>query len=471
MVLLAMSVVFYALAGLSAAVYVAVSIVSIYTAARALGKVNDTRHKRLILWSAMAVNIGILFFMKYYNYLALNAFSGHLPQLSDLIVPLGLSFYTFQSVGYLLDVYWEKTEPETNIAKYALFVLFFPQIIQGPIGRYSHLQPQLTEGHDFQYDRFKKGLILILWGLFKKMVIANRLIRLVDPLFDDPGSNNGFMVVIALGAYSIQQYTDFSGGIDLITGIAELFGIEMAPNFKRPYFSSSLSEFWRRWHISLGAWMKDYVFYPIAMTKTMDRICKFFSKKGGIKAYLGVQMFLCNVTVFLLVGIWHGPYLHYVYWGLYNGLIIGIESVIKPIMDAKRAKKGITKPSTIRKLLAILGTFLIVNFGWFFDRAPSMENAGIMIKKLFTDFHPFGFTLSWLNGFGLMPNDYFIVAYGVILMLIVSLYDENHKISMRDRLVTIRPVTAWPLIYILLFTYVAFATSPEGAAAFMYAQF
>ncbi len=479
-VLLVMSVGFYASAGVFALIFVGVSILSVWAAALFFGKVDSKtkallkgeeidkrkaiknqqqKKKRVLLWSVLILNLGVLFLMKY------------CPKPIDLIVPLGLSFYTFQSIGYLVDVYWKKAEPEKNLAKYACFILFFPQIVQGPIGRFEQLHHQLMEGHDFQFNQIKRALLLILWGIFKKMVIANRLVRLVDYVFDEPSGHSGTMVVVAVLAYSVQQYADFSGGIDLVTGVAELFGIELAPNFKRPYFSSSLTEFWHRWHISLGSWMRDYVFYPLAMTKTMDRLCKCFSKRFGTKVYTWIQMFICNVVVFLLVGVWHGADLHYVFWGLYNGIIIAIESVVKPIAEARRVQKGIQDVSLPRKLMAIAGTFLIVNFGWFFDRSMTLQNAGIMIRNLFTKLHPFQFSFSLLKGFGLVQEDYYIVAIGVLTLFLVSLWEEMKDESIRDKLLQMPIAVRWLVCYLYIFAIIAFATTSEGATAFMYAQF
>ena len=196
-----------------------------------------------------------------------------------LLLPLGLSFYTFQITGYLLDVYGGKLKPEASPLRFLLFSSFFPQLIQGPIARYDALAPQLREPEDLNMDGLVRAALLMLYGLMKKLVIADRLAPLVSLVFDGGGS--GATALVGVLAYSAQQYCDFSGGIDLVTGLAELFGVRLAPNFRRPYFSVSLADFWRRWHISLGAWMRDYVFYPFALSRPMRRLSKVAHARLG----------------------------------------------------------------------------------------------------------------------------------------------------------------------------------------------
>ena len=199
----------------------------------------------------------------------------------NLVLPLGISFYTFQSMGYLIDVSNGKYPAEKNPFRFALFVSFFPQLIQGPIARYDQLGAQLAAEHRFDMTNIHRGLLLMLWGFFKKKVIADRALILVNEVFGNQAQYGGAVIVVGVLFYSLQQYCDFSGGIDLVAGIAELFGIRLAPNFKRPYFSVSLGDFWRRWHISLGAWMRDYVFYPFALTRPMAKLSKAAKTRFG----------------------------------------------------------------------------------------------------------------------------------------------------------------------------------------------
>ena len=249
--------------------------------------------------------------LKYFNLFAggMNRFlgkagmTGSVPIL-HLVLPLGISFYTFQSAGYLIDVYREKTEPERNPAKYALFVSFFPQIIQGPISFYDQLAHQLYADRKFSYRNLKHGALLMLWGYLKKMVIADRAVSLIQMVAPDYTQYNGTVIFITVLVYALQLYADFSGGIDISRGFAEILGIEMAENFRRPYFAVSINDYWRRWHITLGAWMKSYVFYSLAMSKRFFKMGKNLKQKSDKRSNSCRQYFCnmssdCMITVFL----------------------------------------------------------------------------------------------------------------------------------------------------------------------------
>ncbi len=225
-------------------------------------------------------NFGLLFFFKYWNFSAeaINKLlpNGNLP-VFELILPLGISFYMFQSIGYVIDVYRKKYPPEKNILKFALFVSFFPQMVQGPISRFDSLGKQLYRGNSFSYDSLKAGIELTLCGYLKKLLIADRAAILVNSVFQHYSEYDGGIILIGVVFYCIQLYCDFSGGIDITRGVAKMFGIELVENFKRPIFATSLSDFWRRWHISLGTWMKDYLFYPLSLSKPFIKLRKMDS--------------------------------------------------------------------------------------------------------------------------------------------------------------------------------------------------
>ena len=258
--------------------------------------------KRLVMALVLVVNFGILGFLKYYNF-----FSGSLndvlgvfgvsfsaPTL-NLVLPLGISFYTFQSMGYIVDVYREKVAAEKNPAKLALFVSFFPQIIQGPISFYDQLAHQLYEPHNFDFTRFKHGMELILWGFFKKLVIADRAVIAIQAFQKGNTDFGGTTITFIILLYALQLYADFSGGIDISRGIAQILGIDMVDNFKRPYFAKSINDYWRRWHITLGAWLKNYLFYPIAMSNVFINASKKMknTKFGATKA--GAHLSLIHI--------------------------------------------------------------------------------------------------------------------------------------------------------------------------------
>lgn len=271
-------------------------------------KAQTRRRQRAAMLAALLLNFGLLAALKYTD--DVRGWFGASPL--GLLLPLGISFYTFQSMGYLLDVYNGKYAPQKNLARFALFVSFFPQLIQGPIGRYDQLEKQLESGGHVNVPR---AFLLMLWGLFKKMVVADRALAAVCAVFDVPGGTwGGAMAVVGVLAYSVQQYCDFSGGIDLVAGIAELFGIRLAENFRRPYFAVSLGDFWRRWHISLGAWMRDYVFYPFALCKPVARLSKAAKGRFGAAFARALPAALGNILVFTLVGVWHGATSNYILW-------------------------------------------------------------------------------------------------------------------------------------------------------------
>ena len=274
---------------------------------------------RLVMTLALLLNFGILAFLKYYNFFAgslndiLGAFSLDFSAPSlKLILPLGISFYTFQSMGYIVDVYREKTAPQKNPLKLLLFVSFFPQIIQGPISIYDQLAVQLFEGHDFDFTRFKHGCELIMWGFFKKLVIADRAVIAITAVTADYNKFGGTTLTFTVLLYALQLYADFSGGIDISRGVAQIFGVDMIDNFKRPYFSRSINEYWRRWHISLGAWLKNYLFYPVAMSNAFITASKkmkgtrFGKTAAGAHISKVLPTSVASLIVFLVVGIWHG---------------------------------------------------------------------------------------------------------------------------------------------------------------------
>lgn len=272
--------------------------------------------KRIVLLIVLILNIGLLAYLKYWN--AFVSFLGNCFLLNfdflkfsgfrGILLPLGISFYTFQTTAYFMDIYNGKYENEKNFLKYFTFVSFFPQLIMGPINRFDKLGIQLKEEHEFDFENIKHGVLLILFGAMKKYCIADLLYTRISSVLDHPYDNlPGSLIAFGILTFSIYQYADFSGGIDMVLGISKLFGLEMQPNFKQPYFARNLADFWRRWHISLGLWMKDYVFYPLALTHFMQNIGKFFSAHGGKKIgkHLArtVPAGIANIVVFLLVGI------------------------------------------------------------------------------------------------------------------------------------------------------------------------
>ena len=424
------------------------------------------KRKRSVLLLALLLNFGVLAIVKYWGV----SYRGWL-------LPLGMSFYTFQALGYLIDVYNGKIRAERNFLYYFLFVSFFPQLVQGPIGRYDQLQTQLLGERKASFEQWKRAMLLILFGLMKKYAIANVLAPAIAVLLDDnirmiPGS----AVIFAILMYSFQQYADFSGGIDIVTGAAQLFGIELAPNFRQPYFSISLGDFWRRWHISLGAWMRDYVFYPFALLKPIQKLGKKISKRFG--KHLGVVLpaSIANILVFFLVGIWHGPEVHYILWGLYNGIVIALSDIGAPLFRSWNEKLHLKTESRGMHLFRVARTFVIVNIGWYFDR---IYQFGDCMHAFAATFAPGRFQLAelgtvircYLTEPGILTGKgMLLVLLGMLVLLGADLLHEQKR-TFYDVL-AIRPrAVRWCCLYALMLLVQLAIDFSNASSAFMYANF
>lgn len=448
---------------------------------------NSIKHKkRLVMALVLVVNFGILAFLKYYNFFAgsLNDVMGMFgigfsaPTLK-LFLPLGISFYTFQSMGYIVDVYREKVAPEKNIAKLALFVSFFPQIIQGPISFYDQLAHQLYEPHKFDFTRFKYGMELILWGFFKKLIIADRAVVAINTVTADYAAYNGTTLTFTILLYALQLYADFSGGIDISRGVAQIFGIDMVDNFKRPYFAKSINDYWRRWHITLGAWLKNYLFYPLAMSNLFINASKkmkgtkFGSTKAGAHIAKVLPTSIASLIVFLVVGIWHGANWKYVAFGIWNGGIIMISILLKPIFDWVLAKLRINAQSFAYGVFQMFRTFLVVLVGYVFDVAPNFAQAMNTFKLVFVD-QSFSAGWSQISELGLDKFDYAIIIFGMIVVFVASVIQERHSSTTIREMLDRKPFALRGLvIFAGLMLVLVFGIYGPGydPAAFVYMQF
>ena len=330
-------------------------------------------------WAVPAVllaDFGMLAFIKYTNFVLgnINGLFGTNIRELKLLLPLGISFYTFQATGYLLDVHWKRCKAERNPFRFALFLAFFPQIMQGPIGRYSRLADQLYAEREFDMARIERGLYRIVWGFFKKIVIADNAVLYVDAIFDNYNTMPGYGIMGIL-LYGAQLYADFSGGIDIVIGIAEMLGITLDENFTQPFFATSITDFWHRWHITLGTWMKDYLFYPVSLSRWMGKFGKWARTKFGKNIGRALPICLANIIVFLVVGIWHGPAWHNIFYGLYNGVIIGVSGLLAKNYRDWKKKFGIEKDSRLFYCFQVIRTFILVNISWYLDRAGSTHQA------------------------------------------------------------------------------------------------
>jgi D-alanyl-lipoteichoic acid acyltransferase DltB (MBOAT superfamily) len=390
--------------------------------------------KKAVLVLAVLINLGLLIYLKYFNFIgsSINSLAGtQIPRL-NLLLPLGISFYTLQSIGYLVDLYRGKFEPDRNIFKFALFMSFFPQIIQGPFARYDHLAKQLYEKHRFNYERITMGVQLILWGFMKKLILADRIAVPVNQIFNNYASYGGFMIFFASAGYGLQVYADFSSGMDIARGVAQIYGIELSLNFERPYFAKSVSEFWRRWHITLGAWMRDYIFYPLSLSSAFASLGKGFRKVFGNYVGKKIPSFLSMFIVFLLVGIWHGSSWIYVGYGLWNGIIITSSIMLEPVYVGIAKKLRINTDCFSWRFFQMVRTFVLCSMGRIFPRASSMTAVWAMFKSMFTDFNPWVFWDSSFLQLGLTYKDYMVVFICIIVLFVVGNMQEKGMVIRKE---------------------------------------
>lgn len=478
LLLLVGSYAFYLYTDMRAGVFLAASTLITNFSARAIQKRNragENAQFRIgakgILLLGMLSNLAILAVLKYANFILQNfgvIFHTTLPVLK-LVLPLGISYYTFQTVGYLLDVYWKRTEAQQDLLRLALFVSFFPQLLQGPIGRYDRLAPQLFAEHSFDWDNIRRGLWRFLWGLFKKMVLADWAAIYRDAIFSSPEQYSGIAIFGVL-LYTIELYGNFSGGIDMVIGISSLFGVELDENFRRPFFSHSLTEFWQRWHITLGTWMKDYVFYPLSMSKAMRRLGKRSKQRLGKKVGRLIPLCVSNLIVFFLVGVWHGPTWGNIGWGLYNGVIIASSNLLGGTYAAWQTKLHIDPESKPWRAFMVLRTFALINLSWYFDCVSSFREALRVIGYSLTRFQPAQFLqiAAGQAGVSYTPWALLTLGAGTALLIAVEVLQERGKLGPTPER---SPFALQAAGLLLLLVSIPLLGPMSAARGFIYAQF
>lgn len=315
-------------------------------------------NKKLWLVLSIVTNLGTLAVFKYYNFFIgnINSFTDNHFLLFNIILPIGLSFHTFQAMSYTIEVYFGRYKAERHLGLYALYVMFYPQLVAGPIERPQHLLPQFKTPQYFRWENVLNGLRLMLWGFFKKVVIADRIADFVSPVFNYPGQQHYLILWMGILFFAIQIYCDFSGYTDIAIGCAKVMGYDLMLNFNRPYFAKSLGEFWRRWHISLSTWFRDYVFIPLGG-----------NRNGNTNTYRNI------LVVFVLSGLWHGAGWTFIVWGAIHGMALIIELLIHRFTRLSKYSMG-----------GYIITIAVVLFAWIFFRASSLENASDIIKQLFS---------------------------------------------------------------------------------------
>ena len=433
-----------------------------------------TRRRRVLI-IGLAACLLVLFYFKYANTVLYELDLAPTKNSLGILLPLGISFYTFQSLGYLIDAYNSKIEPQANFARHLLFVSWFPQIIQGPINTYKELGPQLVSPRGPDERGMRRGVLLLGYGLLKKVAIANVLYGNVYNIFAYVDSSMpGNVALVGVLLYSIQMYGDFSGGIDMVRGISELFGIEMAVNFRQPYFSVSLADFWRRWHMSLGVWMRTYVFYPLAVTKPIKALGTWAKPRFGRHIGRTIGACVANVIVFLLVGLWHGAETHYLAWGLYNGVIVALADLLSPAFKALGGRVGFDVAKPGWRVWACVRTFCVVAFGRFFDCVATLEDSLICIRSLVLNFSPLPL-VDALNTYGVTSSNHLgfvgvaLVALAIVCFVSVAA-ERGHDV--RECVMSWHPAARIAL-YVAAMVLIALSFSFEtgGGGVFLYANF
>ena len=446
--------------------------------ARKKFKEKEKSRRRKIMAIGITLALLILAVVKYTNFTIYNingilsAF--HAPKRINFLtiaLPTGISFYTFQAVSYVIDVYRDRHEAQTNFFKYALFVSFFPQLVQGPISRYGDLSKELYSPHSFSGRTVERGFQRVLWGYFKKLVIADRILPAVNTMIDTPENFKGAYVFLVMMFYALELYADFTGGIDITIGIAEMLGIPVKENFERPFFSKNIAEYWRRWHITMGTWFTDYIFYPISVSGPMLKLSKWSRKHLGEKVGKRLPVYLASFIVWFTTGIWHGASWNFIVWGLGNFVVIMISQELEPLYR-KFHKKVNTDGSTLYKTFQVGRTILIMSALRLFDCYRNVPLTFKMFGTMFTTWNWNTLGNGTLLQLGISRADYVILAIGTILLIVVSMFARSG--SVRDKLEKKLPMPGrWILFTLLLLLILVFGAYGQGydASQFIYTQF
>lgn len=498
-ILLLANILFYLYFGIQYMVFIVLSIVITYITGRVLEQLQNrykactaniddrdekkrlksivTKKKRMVLALSLSINMGIWFVMKYLGFLAtqFNSVLGlgegtfSLPVLK-LALPLGMSYYSFVAAGYCIDVYRGKYAAEKNILHYATFLSFFLQMIEGPFSRFDALSKTLFEEHQFSKTRFCDGSIRVVWGIFKKCMVADKLSVAVVYIYQNYEQMNGIYIFIAIIFFAMELYADFSGYMDIMLGIAHIMGITMQENFKQPFFSRSIEELWRRWHITLGAWFKDYLFYPVSMSKWAQNLGKNSRKILGTQTGRLLPSYLALVLVWSATGLWHGAAMHYLIWGLMQMIVIMFSMQMTSVYDRCHKFFHISADTSVWHGIQMIRTFILFGFMEVMSEAGSVSQAFHMYGKLFNKWD-FNILSKVETIFVTIPRvDIVVAMIGIFTIIVVDVLKEK-QIEMRTR---IQRIPAFPryVIYLgVIYMIILFTTRGDGAGGFMYANF
>jgi len=432
-----------------------------YTAGLGISRTEDPRTKKALLWCCITILLGILFTFKYFNFANATLRSlftelripVNIPY-SNLLLPIGISFYTFQKISYVVDVFHGKAKPEKHFGIFAVYSCFFPQLVAGPIERVEHLLHQFYERHEFTYDKAVSGLWLILWGFFKKVAVADRLSVLVKAVYSDPHSYSGLPMLVATFFFAFQIYCDFSGYTDIAIGSARLIGFDLMANFRQPYFSRSVAEFWRRWHISLSTWFRDYVYIPL----------------GGNRVVKWRWYYNIFIT-FFVSGLWHGANWTFAAWGAMHGCYMVLDSMFGPARDRLRSRLKMAAAQTCFDWLNVGLTFSLVTLAWIPFRASNFSDMWYVFTHLFSgakNWLDLGAVSIQFRGMGLHLDELICAVTFIGLVIIYDWLDSRRGVW--ERLQAQPLVLRWAVCYSVL-ALVLFFTPYNQAQNFIYFQF
>lgn len=420
-------------------------------------------YKCAIMFVGVIATLSMLLITKYSNFFitSTNSIFGSSIDEVSIIQPLGISFFTLQAISYIVDVYYGRIEAERNPLRVSLFLSFMLSVVEGPIARYGQLGIQLNAGKQNNYEGVSKGFTRVLWGLFKKVVIADRAVIFVASVFDNYENYSGVAIIAGIMLYTLQLYCEFSGIMDVMCGLGNMLGLELPENFARPFFAKTINEFWQRWHISLGTWLKDYIFYPISFSKGIKNISgKTREKLNPYYAKL-IPTSIALFFVWFANGFWHGADWKYISYGLYYYILMMIGMFFEPFLKKLCNALKINRISKPYKLFQILRTFIIVNIGMLIFRAKDLGVAIKMLKSIFTGFDLSIISTNQNNGFGLSLYDYGAIILGFIIVLSVGIIQEN-GIDIKDKIFKLPYFIKMPLILVFVFIIIIFGAYGEG---------
>lgn len=498
-VLLAASTVFYLAGGWREIFFILVTIISQYVLALLLERKNDemaerlkskglngsqkkqikreysAQKKRYVVLS-LVINLGILCFFKYAN-VAIESVSrilGTQAEPLDILTPLGLSYYTFKAIGYVIDVYRGRVKAQRNIFKLALFISYFPALVQGPIDRYEDLADQLTAEHTFSYQRLAFGAQRMLWGYIKTLVIYQRAVIITNTVYGSFATEGygGFTIFFAVFLGMFRTYANFSGGMDIVMGLSEILGITPTENFQRPFFATSVGEYWRRWHITLGAWMRTYVFYPLSLSPAFNKLGKKCRKVFGDRFGKLIAPSVASFITFFLLGIWHGVGLRNVLYGLYQAFFVSTGTLFENVYAKGREIFKVNEDSKGWRVFRSVRTYFVISMSMLIGRGRDASDLFGLLKAAFTRFNPWVFFDGSFYKLGLDRANFHLLLFSIVILVAVD-YIQEKGIRIRESIAKQNIVFRWCVYYAAILVLVVLGLYGPGyeAARFVYERY